>query len=146
MRNRLAYNTIARTRALRNSRTDAEGLLWWKLREWNKRGFHFRRQVPFRGYILDFAEHKTHLVIELDGSQHGFSEHRARDIVRDAVLAKQGYLVLRFANGEVLKELDRVVDVIIREAERRRPPPGLLRNPTSPQGGGDHSDSPPISP
>jgi very-short-patch-repair endonuclease len=136
MRKRLAQNAIARARALRNGRTDAEGLLWRKLRDLNGRGYHFRRQVPFRGYTLDFAEHSACIVIELDGSQHGLSEQRERDDTRDAVLSEQGYLVLRFSNVEVFRELERVTDIIFREVERRRPPPEALRASTSPRGGG----------
>jgi very-short-patch-repair endonuclease len=55
MRKRLKAGTIERARQLRNSRPDTERLLWWKLRELNARGYHFRRQIPMRGYFLDFA-------------------------------------------------------------------------------------------
>jgi very-short-patch-repair endonuclease len=126
-----------RARDLRLNRTDTEGLLWWKLRGLKPLGPHFRRQVPLRGYFLDFAEHGSRVIIELDGSQHGTDTNRARDSVRDRVMASEGYLVLRFWNGDVRRDLDGVVETIIREALQRRPPPGLLRNPTSPRGEGD---------
>jgi very-short-patch-repair endonuclease len=124
-------------RRLRGNMPKAEGLLWWKLRDLNRHGFHFRRQVPIRGYFADFAEHSAKLVVELDGSQHGTDEHHNRDIVRDRVIAAEGYCVLRFWNDDVLRNLDAVVETIMRCAEQRRPPPGALRAPTSPQGGGD---------
>jgi very-short-patch-repair endonuclease len=122
MRRRQKSGTIQRARQLRRDRTDAEGLLWWKLRQLNALGFHFRRQVPVRGYFLDFAEHGARLALELDGSQHGTTEHHKRDEVRDHAIAKEGYLVLRFWNGDVLRDLDGTVEVILREVERRSPP------------------------
>jgi very-short-patch-repair endonuclease len=85
MRKRLKAGTIERARRLRDSRGATEGLLWWKLRELNLHGYHFRRQVPMRGYFLDFAEHSGRIAIELDGSQHGFRENIAHDAKRDAV-------------------------------------------------------------
>ncbi|MBI3678112.1 MAG: endonuclease domain-containing protein [Proteobacteria bacterium] len=123
MRKRLKRGTINRSRELRRNTTDAEGLLWWKLRELHQRvGLHFRRQVPFRGYILDFAEHSARLVIELDGYQHGTDEHRARDIERDEVLSREGYLVLRFSNADVFRDLAGVAEFVLSEAVKRRCP------------------------
>lgn len=137
MRRQLPSGVIARARHLRDTQTDAEGLLWWKLRVLNRRGFHFRRQAPFRGYYLDFVEHSARVVIELDGSQHGLSVRGKHDEVRDGVLVREGYLILRFSNVEVFKELERVVENIFRDAENRRPHPKRFRVSTSPQGGGD---------
>jgi very-short-patch-repair endonuclease len=129
--------TIARARQLRRDRTDVEGLLWWKLRGLKPLGYHFRRQVPMRGYFLDFAEHGSRVAVELDGSQHGTRENRERDAVRDRVLASEGYRVLRFWNDDVWRDLDGTVETIIREAQQGQPPPEMLRISTSPLGGGD---------
>jgi very-short-patch-repair endonuclease len=139
MRRRLKRGTLNRARLLRANKSDTEGLLWWKLRDLNTRGFHFRRQVPMSGYFLDFAEHSGRVAIELDGSQHGFRKNRARDERRDRAIEAEGYIVLRFWNAEVRRNLDIVVETILREIGKRRPPPGSLRSPTSPQGGGDYS-------
>jgi very-short-patch-repair endonuclease len=100
----------------------AEGLLWWKLRELNRHGFHFRRQTPIRGYFADFAEHGSKLIVELDGSQHGTDARHKRDAIRDRVIAAEGYCVLRFWNDEVMRDLDGVIRLIVRSAEERRPP------------------------
>jgi very-short-patch-repair endonuclease len=59
-------------------------------------------------------------VIELDGSQHGTDAHHRRDIVRDRVIASEGYCVLRFWNDDVLRDLDAAVATILRVAEQRR--------------------------
>ena len=121
-RHRLDTHTIKLARRFRDRATDTERLLWFRLRELKALGYHFRRQVPFRGYFLDFAEHRTRVAIEIDGSQHGFADHIAHDTLRDRVLASEGYLVLRFSNGELFKEIDQVVEVIVRELEHRSPP------------------------
>jgi very-short-patch-repair endonuclease len=139
MRKRLKTGTIERARRLRDSRGATEGLLWWKLRELNARGYHFRRQVPMRGYFLDFAEHSGRVAIELDGGQHGFRENIAHDAKRDEVIAAEGYSVLRFWNNEVRENLDGMIETILREIAKRRPPPEALRASTSPRGGGDVS-------
>jgi very-short-patch-repair endonuclease len=76
MRKRLKAGTIGRSRQLRADKSDMEGLLWWKLRELNTRGFHFRRQAPMRGYFLDFVEHSGRVVVELDGKSARFSSKR----------------------------------------------------------------------
>ena len=102
--------------------SDAEGLLWWKLRELNRRGYHFRRQAPIHGYSLDFAEHRAKLAIEVDDSQHGEPAQAEHDHIRDSVLANEGYLVMRFATTEVFGELERVVENILRAADARRTP------------------------
>jgi crossover junction endodeoxyribonuclease RuvC/BirA family biotin operon repressor/biotin-[acetyl-CoA-carboxylase] ligase len=112
---------INRARQLRQNRTDAEGLLWWKLREYNRHGYQFRRQAPVCGYFLDFAEHRSHVAIELDGSQHGTDAGVARDAVRDSKLDVAGYRVLRFWNIDVWKNLDGVVEAIIRTVDNRTP-------------------------
>ncbi len=123
---------IERARRLRRDATDVEKKLWWKLRELNRQGYHFRRQAPFHGYILDFAEHGARIVIELDGGQHGLDENRVRDEKRDAFLTSQSDLTLRFWNSQVVEDIDAVMEEILRVL-KHRPPPGALRAPTSPQ-------------
>jgi very-short-patch-repair endonuclease len=145
MPRRLPPETINRSRDLRRQLTDAERLLWWKLRDLNNRGWHFRRQAPFRAYYLDFAEHSARVVVELDGSHHGEPKQLEHDAIRDRVLTKEGYLVLRFPNHEVFDNLDGVAECIIRTVTERRPSPppekSLRDFSTSPQGGG-HARSP----
>ncbi|MBS0279469.1 MAG: DUF559 domain-containing protein [Proteobacteria bacterium] len=122
MRKRLKAGTIKRARRLRASRPDMERLLWWKLRALNAHGYHFRRQVPMRGYFVDFAEHSGRLAIELDGSQHGLRGNLAHDAARDRAIEEEGYRVLRFWNAEVVRNLDGILETILREIDQRRPP------------------------
>ncbi|MDE2184148.1 MAG: DUF559 domain-containing protein [Alphaproteobacteria bacterium] len=128
---------IAQARALRRDATDVEKSLWWRLRELNRQGFHFRRQSPFRSYVLDFVEHNAHLVVELDGGQHNEPNHRLHDERRDEFLQSQGYRTLRFRNLEVLDNIDGVLERITEElgGVPERPPPARLRRATSPQRG-----------
>ena len=100
--------------------TDAERILWRHLWRIPIEGTHFRRQAPVGRYIADFLSHRLKLAIELDGAQHGFEAHRVRDRERDRWFESQGYVVLRFWNHEVKKELDSVLDTIYAAVQERR--------------------------
>jgi very-short-patch-repair endonuclease len=89
--------------------TDAEQMLWKRLRDRQFNGHKFRRQHPFGDFILDFVFLEIKLVIEIDGSQHMES---AKDQARDQALAHAGFMVARFWNNQVLNELDSVVEAI----------------------------------
>jgi len=111
---------IARGRTLRTNATDAERKLWAELRLLKRQGFHFRRQVPFQKYTLDFADHCTKLVVELDGGQHAEPGHAKRDEIRDALLEREGYYTIRIWNGDVDTDMNGVMETIHRIAEMRR--------------------------
>ena len=100
-------------RTLRTNATDAEILLWSRLRRRQIGGHRFRRQHPIGGYVADFACVSQRLVIELDGGQH--SERRRRDEARTQDLEALGYRVLRFWNDDVFSDLDGVVERIATE-------------------------------
>jgi very-short-patch-repair endonuclease len=101
-----------RARALRGRMTPQEVKLWVQLRELRQQGYHFRRQAPRAGVIVDFVCLRQSLVIEIDGGQHGAEEHAARDAHRDRRLADRGLRTLRFWNADVDRNLDSVVDTI----------------------------------
>ncbi len=105
-----------RARVLRKGLTDAERVLWTRLRRRRLGGFRFRRQHPVGPYIVDFACPQLRLAIEVDGSQH--DADRAKDERRTEELLKSGYRVLRFWNSEVLDEVDGVSGAILRTAAR----------------------------
>ena len=75
------------SRQLRNNSTDAEILLWSKIRMRQIRGLLFYRQKPLGGYIADFYCPKAKLVIEVDGGQHLTPEAIEYDKVRDEYMA-----------------------------------------------------------
>lgn len=100
---------------LRNNMTDAEKLLRSRLRNKQILGVQFYRQKPILNFIVDFYCLSANLVIECDGSQHYTNEGLEADRVRDEALAQLGLRVLRFDNGQVLREIDAVVQVIFDE-------------------------------
>jgi very-short-patch-repair endonuclease len=99
---------VKHAQVLRKNMTDAERLLWSKLRA-NQSGVKFRRQQPIENYIVDFVCFEQKLIIELDGGQHFESE---RDTKRDDFLRASGYRILRFWNNEVLRNIEGVLEVI----------------------------------
>ena len=98
--------------------TDAERKLWRILRE-SFSDWHFRRQVPLRHFIADFASHRARLVIEVDGGQHGAEV----DANRSFIIEEEGYRVLRLWNNEVLGNPDGVWSVIDRVLHEHHPHP-----------------------
>ena len=66
------------------------------------------------------------LVMEIDGEGHATGGGPARDAVRDAWLAVQGWHVLRFTNRDVLGNLDGVLQTIEAALAARPPHPGPL--------------------
>lgn len=107
---RIPPKTKQNARALRKYLTDAEQLLWRRLRKRQLNEHRFRRQHPIGRYIVDFVCLEQKLVIELDGSQH--QDQQYYDDRRDKWLQSQGYSVLRFWNNQVMNELDHVLEAI----------------------------------
>jgi very-short-patch-repair endonuclease len=97
-------------RTMRDDSTKAENMLWQQLRNRQMDGRKFRRQVPLRGYILDFVCFEPKLIIEVDGSQHAESR---RDEIRDALFGAEGFRIMRFGNEEIEEGLDFVCRSIL---------------------------------
>ena len=104
-------------RSLRANSTDAERLLWSRLRRRQVDGFKFRRQHQIGLYICDFASLDGAIVIELDGGQH--ADQIAHDSRRDHFLRSAGFRVLRFWNSDVLARTDQVVETIFEALHRK---------------------------
>ncbi|WP_313331188.1 endonuclease domain-containing protein [Comamonas sp.] len=100
---------VQRARALRQSPTAAEQLLWRHLRNRQLAGAKFRRQHPLGPYILDFVCLEHGLVVEVDGGQHAQAPQQLHDQQRTAWLQQQGLQVLRFWNHEVLQQTNEVL-------------------------------------
>lgn len=96
-------------RQLRKRPTISEVRLWSEPLKLKAQGYHFRRQHPIEGFIVDFACLSQMLIVEVDGIQHQTPEHARSDAARDAKLHWRGYRVLRFGNGAVRDHLDGVV-------------------------------------
>ena len=98
--------------------TEAERKIWTLLRtafpDWR-----FRRQVPIRQYIADFACHRARIVIEIDGGQH----NEEIDAPRTAIIENDGYRVVRFWNNDVLANIDGVATLLTKALNETSPPP-----------------------
>lgn len=99
-------------RKLRRTPTPAEVRLWRLLFPLRTSSYHFRKQAPIGPYIADFACHHARLVIEVDGDSHHSNSGLARDAVRDAFLAGEGYSVLHITNHDVMTNPDGVYATI----------------------------------
>jgi very-short-patch-repair endonuclease len=114
--------------------TDAERKLWARLRDLPSPKSHFRRQATIGPYFVDFACHRSRLVIELDGGQHAHGMQRQRDAERDRVLSRNGYRVLRFWNNDVMQNVEGVLSVIADALDTGSAPP--TPDPSPPLRGG----------
>ena len=72
---------------------------------------------------IDLLCADSRLVVEVDGAQH-LADPVAyrRDRRKDQLLQENGYLVLRFLAEDLVKELDSVLDGILRSLGSRRTP------------------------
>jgi very-short-patch-repair endonuclease len=102
----------SKARELRRNSTDAERILWSELRDHRLNGIGFRRQVPIKNYIADFACHVAKLVVELDGGQHFSDQSERADAARSAVIEARGFRVLRFSNHDVMTNRAGVLETI----------------------------------
>ena len=99
-------DAIQFARRLRVNQTDAETVLWNRLRNRQIDGRKFVRQQPISGYICDFVCREKLLVVEVDGGQHNES---VADAIRDRRLSEEGYKVIRFWNNDVLGNIEGVL-------------------------------------
>jgi very-short-patch-repair endonuclease len=104
---------------MRHEPTPAEAALWGRLRRKPFGGIRFRRQHAIDRFIVDFYCHEARLVIEVDGSIHDYTQEE--DAIRQAFLESIGLRVIRFSNGDVLTQMDGVLEVIA-EAVQSTPP------------------------
>jgi very-short-patch-repair endonuclease len=121
----VSKNLRANARELRKNSTDAERILWSELRDNRLNGIGFRRQVPIKNYIADFACHAAKLVVELDGGQHFSDQAEQADAARSAVIEARGFKVLRFSNHDVMTNRAGVLETIATAVAERAPTPTL---------------------
>jgi very-short-patch-repair endonuclease len=110
---------------MRKTLTDAETILWSRLRGDRVHGLRFRKQHPIGPYIADFACVRAKLIVEVDGATHGTDAQVAHDARRTAFLRNLGWHELRVTNDDVYKLLDSVMAFIWSEVGARVPPTKL---------------------
>lgn len=109
------------------ARSASEALLYRRLETLPETAgkFHLNVELPIPfcgrgGMEVDFLCREAFLVVELDGAQHlSDSEAYRRDRRKDAQLQENGYLVLRFLAEDLGRQLDDVLDTILRVLEKR---------------------------
>jgi len=100
---------------LRKRMTEAEKILWSRIRNRKVNGMYFRRQHPYGIYILDFFCFEANLAIEIDGLIH-LSRHEY-DIERTAYLESSGLKIVRFTNTEIMNRIEWVIKKIKRAVD-----------------------------
>ncbi|MFH1288853.1 MAG: endonuclease domain-containing protein [bacterium] len=113
-KNMLQYNTNLKqySRKLRKGMTNAEILVWSKLKSKQLKNYQFYRQKIIGDFIVDFYCPKAKLTIELDGGQHYSIEGKQKDLLRDTYLKNLGLKILRFPDNEVFSNLKGVMEKI----------------------------------
>ncbi len=101
---------LKRAQTMRKNMPEPEVRLWLELRASRFRGIKFRRQKVIGSFVADFAANEPKLVIELDGDTHAGQERY--DAERTKFLEKQGYTVIRFANSDVIGNLEGVLEAL----------------------------------
>ncbi len=121
----LRLHETRRARDLRQDHTEAERLLWRRLRVRALGGFKFVRQEPIGPYFADLVCRGERLIVDPrtairgDGATHSTDEERRRDVRRATFLAERGYRIARFVNLEVYGNIEGVLETIPAALERR---------------------------
>lgn len=111
-------NIQEKAQILRKKETQAEKILWEKLKNKQLSGFKFRRQHPVYTFIADFYCHKSKLIIELDGSIHNLPEIKEKDKGRTCEIENLGIKLIRFTNNEVYTDIEKVLNKIKNELNK----------------------------
>lgn len=102
---------------MRRNPTEPEKRLWRNLSNAKLGGNKFRRQSVIGRFIADFlCSHKS-LIVEVDGDTHD----AARDRLRDDILARRGFRVVRMTNRDVMSNMDGVLQHILLELDEAPP-------------------------
>ncbi|MGA0609393.1 endonuclease domain-containing protein [Caldimonas sp. KR1-144] len=110
-------------RGLRQRSTDAEAMLWNRLRSRQLDGLKFRRQHPVAGFVVDFACMEAGIAVELDGGHHAEPAAVLRDDQRSQAIADEGLRVIRFWNNDVLNNIEGVLQIIAEATRHPHPSP-----------------------
>ncbi len=97
-----------RAAEMRRNPTEPEKRLWRHLSNSQLDGAKFRRQSVIGWFIADFLCPQKALVVEVDGDTHD----EAKDRLRDDILARRGFRVLRVTNDDVMTNMDGVLTLI----------------------------------
>ncbi len=99
---RVSEEKLQNARDLRKSMTEAESLLWDRLRGRKCGRLKFRRQQIIEGFIADFYCELAQLVVEVDGGIHNDPKVKQNDEHREKVFKARGIKTIRFKNDEII--------------------------------------------
>jgi very-short-patch-repair endonuclease len=119
--------TAKRDKSSGKSMTEAERLLWSRLR--SNRAFRgaFEREVPIGHYIVDFASPDAKLVVEVDDGQ--ITGRRAAEI-RAIYLNALGWRVLRIWHSDIGRRTDAILHTISEAMNPAAPPAAGVERPS----------------
>ena len=86
------------SRELSKNMTEADKLLWSKIRRKQLQGKTFYRQKPLGNYIIDFYCPSSKLIVEVDGGQHFTEDGLLKDQERDAYFRGMDIRVKRYSD------------------------------------------------
>ena len=110
-------------RKLRRSMTDAEVILWSRLKGRQLLGCKFRRPYSVGSFVIDFFSVEIKLGIELDGQCHLQPGAPEYDGKRQHFIESFGIRIVRILNTEVHENVDGVMEMlagVVRERRGRR--------------------------
>jgi len=105
----------------RKAMSEPEARMWLALRANRFEGVKFRRQKVIGRYIADFAANEPRIVVEIDGHTHDVDD--PRDAQRTRYLNERGYHVVRFTNGDVMTNLEGVLQMLAKTLREAREAP-----------------------
>jgi very-short-patch-repair endonuclease len=109
MKRRVGLKRTGFSRTPRHRMSATEEVLWARLSA-APPGASFRSQMPVRHLVADFGSYTAKVIVEVDGGPH--DTRRGDTHARTTAFEAAGYLVLRFGEDEVLRDVDAVVDAI----------------------------------
>ncbi|MEN6623499.1 MAG: endonuclease domain-containing protein [Smithella sp.] len=109
-------------RNLRKNMTEAEQLIWLKVRRKQISNCQFYRQKNIGNYIVDFYCPKRNLIVEIDGGQYYNNYGMKKDCERNKYLQTLGFTILRFSDIDVLTNIDGVIERIHEHLNNPNPP------------------------
>ena len=96
----------------RKNPTEAESFLWKNLQNNEFDNYKFRREHIIGDFIVDFVCLSKQLVIEVDGGYHNEENQQELDRIRTEYINKQGFTVIRFANENILFDIENTLNAI----------------------------------
>lgn len=90
----------------------AQALGWDKLEYVICPGSKMIAQGYAHHYKIDIANPELKIAIEVDGNSHCTLERQMEDIKKEVLLRSLGWIVLRFTNGQIEKDLKRCVQMV----------------------------------